>query len=114
MAVFIAKLRVVGSFVEEVTERGLKVSQRLLCWHARDFVQPLRFRLFLQQGQGGTRGFVEHTFPFGVVTIGTQFQAPVVHITASAECACKRFSLLIAGVKPELKPKLHRNIVPPT
>lgn len=49
IAVFAAELRVARSFVEEIAERGLKVTKSLLCWHARDFVHPLRLGLLLQQ-----------------------------------------------------------------
>jgi hypothetical protein len=108
ITVLAAEVWVLGTFVKEVAESGLQVSKCLLRWNARDFVQPQGRFLLLQDSQCRTRAFVADGLPFGVIAVGSQAQTPVVHESASAECASKDFLLLKTGIKPELEPELHK------
>jgi hypothetical protein len=109
---FLLELRITGSFVKEVLETGLQVPQRLLCRYARDFVQPLRFRLFLELGQRGAGFDVTHSFAGLMVAVRTCPECPVVDEPASPERARQRLALLERGVNSKPVAQLHTETIP--
>ena len=105
------ELRITGSFVKEVLETGLQVPQSLLCWYARDFVQPLRFGLFLKPGQRGTGFDITQSFASLMVTVRMCLESPIVDEPASPKRARQGFPLLKRWVKPELEANLHTEMI---
>ena len=101
------ELRVAGSLFKEVLEAGLQVPQRLLCWYARNFVQPLRLRLLLELGQRRAGFDVTHSFSGLMVAVRSCLECPVVDVPAGSERARQRLALLERGVKPVSESSLH-------
>lgn len=92
------KRRVACALVEEVLERGLQVSKRLLRWHARNFVQPHRRLLLFQFGERRTGLIVVKTCA-RAIQICAQLQAPVEHESHATEHT-RQMALLI-GVRTQ-------------
>lgn len=94
LVTFLFERWVARALVVKVLERSLQMSQRLLCRHAGNIVQPNRFRLLFELCERRRSRVVVHR---RAVAIGvrTQPQRPVVNVSRAAEHL--RQMLLLAG-----------------
>jgi hypothetical protein len=102
--------RIAGNLIEEVFESRLKMSERLLGWNARNFVEPFGSRLLFEFGKRSGRGVVVDWFT-RLIPICAQSKRPVVDESATAKGFSQLFLLLISRVTTEPISKLHKFMV---
>ena len=73
------------SACEEVLEGALQVTQGLLSWYARHFVEPSRFWLLFQRCQCCRGGVIVNAFLSLIVGCGSPAQCPVIDEPRTAE-----------------------------
>jgi len=107
-AVLFLKGRITCTLVEEVAERGLEMSKRLLSWDARDFVEPRSLGLLFQLCERGRRRVVVYVFT-RVVCVSTSPKRPVVNKAAGPKSTRQYPLLRWGGVKPKSVTYLHNS-----
>ena len=99
--------RVFAGLAEEVCVRGIEMPQSLLGWNAGNLIEPHCFRRLFPRGEHGACLSVGDGFLFVVPGIRSDFQSPVVYVTAAAEDLFKVVGLFCGRVKSECVPNLH-------
>lgn len=100
--------RVASTLLEEVTEGGLKMPERLLSRDAGNLVQPRMIFLLLKFGEGGGTGVVVDGLAI-VVAVGSEPESPVIDVPAGTENAGKCLLLGTGGIESESVSELHNN-----
>lgn len=101
---------VLTALIKEVVKCGLQMPQSLLCWHARNLIQPSAFWRLLERGQHGGRSVIVDLFA-AVKGVGALAQCPVVDKAASAKRSCQMRLLIGRRIETESITRFHKGIV---
>lgn len=93
------ELGVFGVLGKEILERCLLMPQGLLQGNARDFIQPIKLRLFFKISKSTASGIVVDGLTIIVVSICAPFKDRVIHHANTAERPTKQFGLFGGWVK---------------
>ena len=99
-------LRVLSPLIEEVAERGLQMTQRLLQWNGGNLIEPRVIFALFKRRQRGT-AFVVAALLSGAVGIRPKAQSPVVNIPYRPEDTRKLMGLVVCRIEAESVPQLH-------
>ena len=102
---------IVSSFFKKVFICGLKMAKGLLNRNTRYFIQPGVLRLCFKDRKSTRRGVVVDclsTFE----TVTTEFERPIIDVSARSEGSRKLLPLLISWVHSKFIFRLHKNSIP--